>query len=51
MVADRTGQARMAGFLRQRAELYHGLAKLAEEHDFLRDLATKATSADNKGLD
>ena len=51
MAADRTGQARMAGFLRQRADLYHGLSKLAEEHDFLRDLATKATSADNKGLD
>jgi len=51
LAADGIGQSRMADFLRRRADLYHGLAELAEEHDFLRDLAPEAISADNKGLD
>ena len=51
MAADHTGQSRMAGFLRHRAELYHGLDNLAEEHGFLRDLAPEATSADNTVLE
>lgn len=51
MAADHTGQPRMADFLRRRAELYHGLDNLAEGHDFLRDLAPEATSADNTGLE
>jgi|GEM_PF-650615 len=50
VAANHIGRSRMADFLRRRADLYHGLEKLAEEHDFLRDLAPEAISADNKGL-
>jgi len=51
IAADHTDQLQIAAFLRRRADLYHGLAELAAEHDFLRDLAPELVrTADPTGL-
>lgn len=43
----RTGEAKWAAFLQRRAELYHDMNELMEDHPGLRNLASPTTSADN----